>query len=89
MLRPEIPEKLRLWDYLVPFVGPLNGALEIEVVIDLLNGGLVRETVGELERAEARLDQSGVVMDAGMSVVIFIFGAVCARAVAITSTRQK
>jgi hypothetical protein len=33
----------------------LHGALEIEIVIDFLNGGIVGKAVGELERAEPGL----------------------------------
>jgi hypothetical protein len=61
----------------------LHPALEVKVVIDLLEGGIVREAVVDLEGAEARVStESGVVVDAAMSVVIFIrgavdFGAVC------------
>ena len=37
----------------------LHGALEVEVVVELLGGGLVRDAAVELKRAQARLDLVG------------------------------
>jgi hypothetical protein len=63
----------------------LHAAHEIEVLVKNLSGFVVRKPVGELECSEPCLDRFGVVMSAGISVVIFIFGAVviCALAGAL------